>query len=795
MNRLVHGIVALAIGLGGAGIVSADVAGAASAVGKITAESASKPLVIFETVDKPISIESTAWRAGMPEWPSVNVPVPAEARDFTRFDRLVVDFVNETEDAMDSLSGFVSGTEGHVNLGLYRRGPVLPSNGFCRWVMPLENWHEAKKVDPADVGRVHFFLTRPSSDVRIRFHRLTLLPKGVAVPPPPEAFMRAVVAPRIAARFEAMGWRSPQIATLADAAAADAEFDMRVRRERRAKEMEGFRTACAAAGQDCPFLLGTATGMEKIRPLDGETPRPARTLDVRLARGERESVQLFVAPKTGALRNVRVSVSDFTDQAGGRFSASNVSIAVLGYVNVTNRPPYPTGRNVKKASAPGYERIAGRLSTGWWPDPILDFMDKVETVDAGVCQGFWLRVSCPRGQCPGTYAGTATVVADGGLAAALPFTVRVNAFDVPKASPLPLAITFGPGPTTQWEGAEGLALAAARRRDPLSPVNQWRKRRNEWCDFLSDYYLTYDSLYSDAPDFEMLRRQRDNGTLGMFNLGYWRVPEEGEAGRAAWSRNTLARLKKAYETAKGMGILDKAYVYGCDEATKDAFGRIQWAAAEIRRALPGVPISTTAYDSDYGVGTPLSVIDWFTPQTPVYDVEKARKARAAGHQVWWYFACSQHAPCANSFIEAQGIEMRSVMGPQTVKFRPDGYLYYQISIWNSIRPIEFGPFTDWNPRSWTTYDGDGSWTCCGPGGAPLSTIRLENFRDGLEDFAYAQALERRLADNPSAPWAAKARELLAVPDTLVQNVRNFSDDPFALYAWRNAMADVIEASK
>lgn len=786
MKNFVSGIVAFAISLGGAGIAAAAVPVVAPAPG---------PAVMFESVDRPVSIESRAWREGMPEWPSVNVPVPAAMRDFTRFDRVVVDFVNETEGAMDTLSSFVSGAEGHVNLGLYRRGPAIPSNGFCRWVMSLENWKEAKKVDPANVARVHFFLTRPASDVKIRFHRLTLLPKGVAVPPPPEAFVRAVVAPRVAARFAAKGWTAPAVATLEDADAANAAFDERVRRERRAKEMAAYRAACAAAGQTGPFLLGAATGMDKIRPLDGETPRPARALDVRLARGERESVQLFVSPKAGTLRNVRVTVSDFADGAGGRFAASNVAVAVLGYVNVTNRPPYPTGRNVKKSEAPGYERIAGSLSTGWWPDPILDFMDKVETVEEDVCQGFWLRVSCPRDQRPGTYSGTVTVAADGASVAVLPFTARVNDFEMPKTSPLPLAITFGPGPTTQWEGAEGLALAAARRRDPLSPVNQWRKHKDRWCDFLSDYYLTYDSLYSDSPDFEMLRRQRDSGTLGMFNLGYWRVPDAGEAGRAAWTRDTLARLKKSYETAKAMGILGKAYVYGCDEATKDTFERIQWAAAEIRRELPGVPISTTAYDSDYGVGTPLSVIDWFTPQTPVYDAEKARKARAAGHQVWWYFACSQHAPCANSFIEAQGIEMRSVMGPQAVKFRPDGYLYYQISIWNSIRPIEFGPFTDWNPRSWTTYDGDGSWTCCGPDGTPLSTVRLENFRDGLEDFAYAQILERRLAASPSAPWAAKARELLAVPDTLVQSVRNFSDDPSALYAWRGAMADTIEAAK
>ena len=98
------------------------------------------------------------------------------------------------------------------------------------------------------------------------------------------------------------------------------------------------------------------------------------------------------------------------------------------------------------------------------------------------------------------------------------------------------------------------------------------------------------------------------------------------------------------------------------------------------------------------------------------------------------------------FIEYPAIEGRLLMGAMTARQRPDGFLYYQISIWNSRRPITSGPFTDWDPRSWTTYHGDGSWTCVGPDGAPVPTIRLENFRDGLEDFAAVRALEDLVRD-------------------------------------------------
>ena len=220
------------------------------------------------------------------------------------------------------------------------------------------------------------------------------------------------------------------------------------------------------------------------------------------------------------------------------------------------------------------------------------------------------------------------------------------------------------------------------------------------------------------------------------------------------------------------------------------------AVRELKEALPGVPVSTTAYDHEFGVDTPLDVMDWFTPLTPKFNVEKAAASRKAGHQVWWYICCGPHAPFANMFIECPAIEGRLLMGAQSVRQRPDGFLSYQISIWNSKRCISSGPYTDWDPRSWTRYYGDGSWTCVGPDGTPLPTVRLENFRDGLEDFAYAKLLEAKLAARKDAEdeWSRKARELLAVPQDVMEAMTKYTDDPTEVYRWRDAMADLIESS-
>ncbi|MBR1921201.1 MAG: DUF4091 domain-containing protein, partial [Kiritimatiellae bacterium] len=477
------------------------------------------------------------------------------------------------------------------------------------------------------------------------------------------------------------------------------------------------------------------------------------------------------------------------------FPASNVACDVVGYVHTVREPPYRVGCWAATNAAPGWVRATTNAPVGWWPDPILGFLDGVAVADMDV-QSFWIRVRCPEDQRAGVYAGSLVVSADGVSPVAVPFRVRVNDFSVPRASPLPLAVTFSPGPSAQFATPEEQALNAHLRKDPDYPGNLWRRHEREWGDFLADYYITLDNLYHHGEiRWDALMRLKEQGRLGRFNLGYWHYFAGGAEEEAKWRGTEVKRLKAAYAKAKELGLLDHAYVYGCDEVATNHLGSIRRCVEILKAELPGVPVSTTAYDHEFGVGTPLDVMDCFTPLTPKFDPEKAAKSRAAGHQVWWYVCCSPHAPHANMFIECPAIEGRLLMGAETVRQRPDGFLYYQISLWNSKRCITSGPFTDWDPRSWTTYHGDGSWTCAGPDGTPLPTVRLENFRDGLEDYAYALALEGKLKGRAAkdGAWAARARELLAVPGDVMQTMTQFTGDPAAVLRWRDAMADLIEA--
>ena len=719
------------------------------------------------------------WRKGMPEWPSFNLVT--QVRDWSGYDRLAIDVVSLVDAEGDNLSTFIAGPEGRVQNGL-SASFSLPSRGYAQWVIELKKW--PKETSVTNIGRVHLFTSDPRA-VDVVIDRVTLLKKGEAAPVPASPCVtRDILAMAMDAHRELVASNRALCASL--------------------ERVPDYMAFCAKA-MESPFssprmFLGTATSMEKVRPRGRFSVRtiPEDGIAVRLAGNEHESVQLLVAPRGEGLRNVRVRAGDLKSASGASFSAKNVACDVMGYVDIKRHAPYMTGLAVPTNAAPGYARELVKPDLGWWPDPILDFLDGVDIADTDL-QSFWVRVRCPEAQPAGTYRGELTVSADGVEPVRVPFSVRVNGFAIGRASPLPLAITFSPGPTTQFEDEAGLSAATERRRDPLSPVNLWKHREQEWGDFLADYFITMDSLYHNGGNvhFDVLERLKKQGRLGVFNLGYWSYPPStNDAAVANWREDTLGRLRKAYDEAKARGLLDHAYIYGCDEIATNFFPMIRLAVKELKAAFPGVPISTTAYDDEFGVGTPLDVMDWFTPLTPKFDKAKAAASRAAGHQVWWYICCGPRAPHANMFIECPAIEGRLLMGAQATRMQPDGFLYYQISIWNSKRCITSGPFTDWDPRSWTKYHGDGSWTCVGPDGRPLPTIRLENFRDGLEDYAYSRLLRERLAARAGNPdeWCRKAKALLDVPGDVMESMTNYTGDPAAVYRWRDSMADLIEES-
>jgi len=197
-------------------------------------------------------------------------------------------------------------------------------------------------------------------------------------------------------------------------------------------------------------------------------------------------------------------------------------------------------------------------------------------------------------------------------------------------------------------------------------------------------------------------------------------------------------------------------------------------------------------------------MDIWVPLTPRYheDREKIIQGRELGKKVWWYICVGPRDRSAlNWFIQYPAIRARLLMGVAARKYEVDGFLYYRMAGWNNNdRPITAGPYTDWKPHYHQTLpDGDGQVICGGPDG-PLSTVRLENIRDGIEDYEYywlldslvEQAQGKTLSSEGNAALE-QAKALQAVPDSLLRSVTEYSESPADLQAQREKVARAIEA--
>ncbi len=738
------------------------------------------------------------WKDGLEQWPAFEVKPPVP--DWRGFDRLIIDLTNPG--AREFFSMFISDAKVPFREALSFR-LELPERGFKRYVVPLKF---PDKVNKGDISILHFFGQRPATAMTLYLDNFVLLKPGEQPPPLPAGFLSQVAQltlgnldaldQQISRQHEALRARcqtdlqraglqariAQLQATLQAARGAASAPDLTEERlaalqiglsrlpQRlgRLESMLEFELACDGRGVGGDkMLVGFATSMEKVLPRDVPCrPRVSKRVSLSLARNEKESFQVLVTPRAGDLQNVRVSVGDLKTAGGDTFSAEHINCDVTGYVETKTRPPY----NVSYV--------------GWWPDPILDFLGPV-AIKQDDLQSFWIRVRAPKGQAPGLYRGTLTVAAEGAEPLGFDLSVRVYPFTLPDCTPLPTAITFFEHPAQ------------------MGGDDRWDQMKFAYADFLADYYIDYDSLYRGGPpDFDIIKHLHDRGQLCAFNLGNVFNGGAPEQNFDAEIAKVIARIKPAYDQAKALGVLDHAYIYGFDEQSAGQFPLLERCAQELRKAFPDVILMTTSYDKSYGMDTVVKTMDAWTPLTPSFDPAKAAQARAAGKYVWWYICCGPHNPHANWFVEYAAIESRLLMGAMTARQRPDGFLYYSLSIWNQNHPIQQGPFTDWNPVSWTTYHGDGSLFCSGADGKPVPTIRLENYRDGQEDYAYAVILEHIIKavaakPNPTAQeqaWLTQAKAALPVPEKLMMSMSEYSHDPAALSEWRDGMAEAISTS-
>ena len=516
------------------------------------------------------------------------------------------------------------------------------------------------------------------------------------------------------------------------------------------------------------FTLGCADTMEKVFRDELWTRGSAEKLIIEAARGEVEGVQLVVAPTGPAgLRSVAVEASDLRCGRSA-ISKANVSWSVVGYVK-TEKPAYKAPRE------------------GWWPDPLLP--PTPFDVKAGEVQPVWLSVRVPDDAKPGLYRGKVTVRAEGQPRRSIPLEVRVWDFAIPKQQHLETCFLLRPD-----ELARFYRLKAV-------PIEMFEA----WMDFCLDRRISL--TLNDWPQYErdmerLVARQLDRGgacfCLGVawFRQG---TPEEREKHNAA----IIAGIQKLYERVKARGWLPKAYVYCHDEIGKEQYELARELYAALKKATPGLRLLQTFY-KDSPIPALDDCLDIWAPVTGRYRAAEFHAQQAKGDEVWWYVCCGPSKPFANLMIEWPGIDHRILLW-QTWKLGVTGFLYWGINVCGSNSKGEKRwPDAEWDPATFVNqqggrHHGDGQLLYPGPDRQPISSVRLENFRDGIEDYEYLWLLRDAAAKLKKAgghdALVAEAEKALAIDDEVVKDLREFTQDPRALRRARAGIASLIERAE
>jgi len=510
------------------------------------------------------------------------------------------------------------------------------------------------------------------------------------------------------------------------------------------------------------YAVWTRNSMQKIYPTERPpVPLAPPQASLTLARNEREGLQLAITPAdVVTLKNLTVTVGALTNEAGDVFQAENIQWYVVGYIWVDMPSGHPLAPDV----------------SNWCPEVLLPA--KPFDVPGGRTQTVWLNVFAPETAKPGVYRGKVTVQPTGAAATDVPVTVRVRSFALPRAPRMKTAFAIMDGFSRHTYGT-------------LTP-----ELRRRGVDIMLEHRLNPDDISrTEPPPLEDLLYARDRGlnTFNILNLvpkpkdnPLWVCLMPLSAYGPGFTQELAARLDDYIAQLRKNDLAKMAHFYGFDERGEEYDELIKGICKFLKERYPEVSTFTTAgYMYQRREKTPpgyQDYMDWYCPLTPSYKPELSEKLRALGKQVWWYVCCVPHYPYANfASLDYPAIDGR-LLGWMTYGYKADGLLYWHVNFWGDNKVIDSkDPYLEWKPTCLARMTDDGVLVYPAPQG-PVSGIRLENIRDGIEDYDYLCLLAERKGRKAAMKYV----------DRLVKSMTEYSRDPAALYQVRDQIAAAIE---
>ena len=446
-------------------------------------------------------------------------------------------------------------------------------------------------------------------------------------------------------------------------------------------------------------------------------------------RREYQAFQVVAVPEK-PLSQVTVSVTPpvLDGDETCSIAPENITVNPVGYLEIYNSSAYPNSSR-----------------DGWWPDPLVHN----QPLDlARQLQPYWITLFVPPDQRPGTYRGKVCFHSEDKLLNEIDFSLRV-------ASPvLPLRNTL----KTFFHYAEPVAT---------DPEKQTELRRKGY-DFFLKHRLNPISMYLNAngnpvsiPNLDDLDYCLERG-LNLIDLWYLYDPAKPGFFRDDYLAEIVEFVRKVKPIYEKHGCADMLILHGFDEIMHKpaAVYRPQLQEAEritayLRKELPDIKLSNIGRRMK--IKNELMDIWWLAP----IHRKTFADLQAAGKTVCFYWVYED----PSFMLDQPGIAPR-LTAWLTFQQGASGMAYYSTyRPWATKCPPQTAPTgVDWSKerfccftKAFSQWIMDGDLLYPDTDGGYLTSIRLENLRDGIQDYELLAMLKEA---EPASP-------LLTIPESIV----------------------------
>jgi hypothetical protein len=565
-----------------------------------------------------------------------------------------------------------------------------------------------------------------------------------------------------------------------------------------------------------PVRVWPVEAVVKVFP-DELAPRAARPARIACARNEKEPLQLAIrSPRD--LQDVRIEVDPITGPGGARLS--EVEVNVVGYVPIDHPTSY------YQSQTPAWHRkipLQPGACDGWagpWPDPLLP--RSALDLKANETQAVWVTVGVGKEAAPGDYVGKVRLVHQGTTVAETPLTVHVWNFTLPDENHVKAIYDARIGRSDAWQQSteelypEIVRFMASRRLCPdrirVAPKFDYKDGQ------VTADFTEFDKMARWYFDELKLPHSYTPWHLYLFGWGFAPRPMFGEHPypgeppydgadrsqlRPEYKKVYQAALKTFWDHVKANGWEKKFILYISDEPfyTKEPIRKQMRALCDmIHEVSPEIPTYSSTWHHVPDWDGYLDV--WGIGHYGIVMPEKIAELKAAGARVWFTTdgqMCTDTPLCATERL----------LPHYCFKYGADAYEFWGVA-WLTYDPYRFGWHayihqSDEPGRSyWVRYpNGDGFLLYPGKpiGHAGLvSSIRLEQAREGVEDYEYLYLLRRLVSEAKAAGRDVAAGEkaleqaaaLVTIPNAGGRYTSKVLPDPTLLYRAREAVAQAIE---